>query len=268
MRTYIKQSLYAVPFFVSAELFSQQQITGFITDSGRENINPVLVINVSSLKSTLSDPSGKFTIEASENNELRFVKEGYYRLDKKIGKDDFNSPLIISLAKAEIEIPEVKITFKPTGNLERDSKKLGESRKLSALKSDLENYMKAPLNEPLPDNSISKTFKPDYTAGQVSVLGVLDAAVGLFRKATQPEITKANYTETQDFLRRVKLEIDLEFLRKYGMDEEQIDHFLIYANDSRLMAKKYRKNFKIDVVEYELKVAFAEYKKTRKLGSI
>ncbi|MCT2408077.1 hypothetical protein NZD88_11050 [Chryseobacterium antibioticum] len=268
MRTYIKQSLYTVPLFVSAEFFSQQQATGIVTDNSKSNINPVLIINVSNQKSTLSDASGKFSIEASENDELRFVKEGYYRLDKKMGKENFSSPLMVSLEKVEIEIPEVKITYKPTGNLERDNKHLNESRKVVSLRSELDEYMKSPMNEALPDNTISKTFKQDYGAGQVSILGVLDAAVGLFKKATELKITKANFTETQDFIKRVKQEADLTFLTKYGMDEEQIDQFLLYANDTRTMAKKFRKNFKIDVVEYELRVAFAEYKKTRKLDNL
>ncbi|MCT2562945.1 hypothetical protein [Chryseobacterium herbae] len=268
MRTYIKQSLYAVPLFMSAELFSQQQVTGVVTDNSKTNINPVLIVNISSQKSALSDTSGKFSIEASENDELRFVKEGYYRIDKKMKKEDFSSPLMISFERVEIEIPEVKIVYKPTGNLERDNKHLNESRKMVSLRSELDEYMKSPMNEAVPDNAISKTFKPDYNAGQVSILGVLDAAVGLFKKATELKITKANYKETQDFIQRIKNEIDLQFLKKYGMDEEQIDAFLIYANDTRTMAKKFRKNFKADVVEYELKVAFAEYKKTRKVSNI
>ncbi|NML70316.1 hypothetical protein HHL23_10955 [Chryseobacterium sp. RP-3-3] len=268
MRTYIKQSLYTVPLFISAEFFSQQQATGIVTDNGKSNINPVLIINVSNQKSTLSDASGKFSIEASENDELRFVKEGYYRMDKKMGKENFNSPLMVSLEKVEIEIPEVKITYKPTGNLERDNKHLNESRKVVSLRSELDEYMKSPMNEALPDNTISKSFKQDYGAGQVSILGVLDAAVGLFKKATELKITKANFTETQDFIKKVKQEADLTFLTKYGMGEEQIDQFLLYANDTRTMAKKFRKNFKIDVVEYELRVAFAEYRKTRKLDNL
>jgi len=257
-----------IPFFISMEIFAQQQVTGIVTDNSKQNINPVLIINVSNRKSTLSDASGNFTIEASENDELRFVKEGYYRFDKKIKQEDFSSPLMISLEKTEIEIPEVKIAYKPTGNLERDNRHLNESRKVVSLRSELDEYMKSPLNEALPDNTVSKTFKPDYNAGQVSILGVLDAAVGLFKKATELKITKANFTETQNFLKRVKEEIDLQFLRKYGMDEEQIDHFLIYANDTRMMAKKYRKDFKADTVEYELRVAFAEYRKTRKLDNL
>lgn len=268
MKTYIKQSLYTIPFFVSAEFFSQQQVTGIVTDNGKSNINPVLVINVSNQKSTLSDASGRFSIEASENDEIRFVKEGYYRFDKIMIKEDFNSPLMITLEKREIEIPEVKITYKPTGNLEKDNNHLNESRKIVSLRSELDEYMKSPLNEALPDNTVSKTFKQDYGAGQVNLLGVLDAAVGLFKKATELKITKANFTETQDFIKRVKQEADLTFLKKYGMDEERIDQFLLYANDTRMMAKKYRKNFKIDVVEYELRVAFAEYKKTRKLDNL
>ncbi|MDP9958236.1 hypothetical protein [Chryseobacterium lathyri] len=269
MRIYFKQSLYGIPFFISAGIFAQQQVTGMVTDNSKKNINPVLIINVSNQKSTLSDASGNFTLEASENDELRFVKEGYYRFDKKMRKEDFNSPLMISLDNTEIEIPEVNITYKPTGNLERDNRHLNESRKAVSLRSELDEYMKSPLNAPLPDNTVSKTFTgQDYKTGQVSILGVLDAAVGLFKKATELKITKANFTETQDFLKRVKEEIDLQFLRKYGMDEEQIDHFLIYANDTRMMAKKYRKKFKADIVEYELKVAFAEYKKTHKLGNI
>lgn len=268
MRTYIKQVFCIIPFFISMEIFAQQQVTGIVTDNSKQNINPVLIINVSNRKSTLSDASGNFTIEASENDELRFVKEGYYRFDKKIKQEDFSSPLMISLEKTEIEIPEVKIAYKPTGNLERDNSHLNESRKVVSLRSELDEYMKSPLNEALPDNTVSKTFKPDYNAGQVSILGVLGAAVGLFKKATELKITKANFTETQNFLKRVKEEIDLQFLRKYGMDEEQIDHFLIYANDTRMMAKKYRKDFKADTVEYELRVAFAEYRKTRKLDNL
>ncbi|SHE81747.1 carboxypeptidase-like regulatory domain-containing protein [Chryseobacterium vrystaatense] len=269
MRTYIKQSLYVVLFFLSAEFFSQQSITGIVTDNSKTNINQVLIINVSNQKSTLSDASGKFSIDASEDDELRFVKEGYYRFDKKVVNENFNTPLIINLEKVEIEIPEVKITYRPTGNLERDSKHLNESRKVVALRSELDEYMKSPLIDALPDNTVSKTFKgPDYGVGQVSLLGVLDAAVGLFKKATELKITKADYTETQNFIRRVKNEVDLQFLKKYGMDEERIDKFLVYANDTRMMAKKYRKNFKIDVVEFELRAAFAEYKKTNKLDSI
>lgn len=50
------------------------------------------------------------------------------------------------------------------------------------------------------------------------------------------------------------------------MGEEQIDAFLLYANKTRLLAKKHRKDFKNDVVKMELMIAFAEYRKMNKLS--
>ncbi|PTT19918.1 hypothetical protein DBR28_21085 [Chryseobacterium sp. HMWF028] len=263
---YIRKSLFIVPFCIASGMWAQQKISGKVITASELDLTPTLVVNVSSGKSLLSDMSGKFEIEAKENDEIRFVKEGYYRVDKKIAGDDFNSPLNIILKRMEIQIPEVKIKYKPTGNLAKDNQHLNESRKLQSLKSDLEDYMKSPLYQPLPNNSISKTFTGhDFNAGQVNVLGVLSAVAGLVKKATKPKITKANYNETQDFLKRIKNQINLSFLTKYGMDEEQIDSFLLYAEKTRSLAKRFRKDFQISDVEYELKVAFAEYSKTNKL---
>ncbi|WP_232509146.1 hypothetical protein [Chryseobacterium sp. StRB126] len=253
---------------VSTAVFSQQKVTGLVTDNSNVNINPVLIINVSKNASVLSDASGNFVINADENDEIRAIKEGYYRASKKIVKEDFNTPMLMILQKAEIQIPEVKIAFKPTGNLEKDSKRLNESQKLRSLKSEMSKYMKSPLNEPLPDKSISKTFTGhDYKVGQVDVLGVIGKAVNLITNANKPKITKANYIEFQDFMVQLKNEVNLDFLRKYGMEDEQIDAFLLYAEETRYLSKKFRKDFNKDVLRFELQVAFAEYRKLNKLDA-
>jgi hypothetical protein len=262
----IEKGLLLVIFCIASGLWGQQKISGKVITGNELDLTPVLVVNISNSKSMLSDMSGRFEIEAKENDEIRFVKEGYYRVDRKITGEDMNAPLNIIMKRMEIQIPEVKITYKPTGNLAKDNQHLNESRKIQSLKSDLESYMKSPLIQALPNNTISKTFTGhDFNAGQVNVLGVLSAVAGLVKKATKPKITKANYNETQDFLKRVKNQINLSFLKKYGMDEEQIDSFLLYAEKTRSLAKRFRKDFQINDVEYELKVAFAEYSKTNKL---
>lgn len=264
----IRKSLYIIPCFAFADLFSQQKITGKIVDENNRNVSSVLVVNISADKKAQSDASGYFVIDAQEKDDVRFVKDGYYRSDKKITKENINSPLNITLIKAETLIPEVVITYKTTGNLAKDSKHFEGSKKEASLNSSMEEYMRSPLNEPLPDNSISKTFKGhDFSVGQVDMVKLIGAAVGLVKKVTQPKITKANYYETQSFINRVKTTINFDFLYKYGMTEEQIDAFLLYANDTRYLAKKYRKNFDIDTVETELRVAFSEYKKTHKVGN-
>lgn len=96
--------------------------------------------------------------------------------------------------------------------------------------------------------------------------GYFNLAKGLLKKATEPKITKPTFNETQNFIGEVKSRINLNFLTKYGMTDEQIDHFLLYANDTRQMAKKYRKTFDIVEIESELKVAFSLYHKTHKIG--
>ena len=259
---YTRKVLFLVLFCIASVLWAQQKISGKVITGNELDLTPVLVVNISAGKSMLSDMSGKFEIEAKENDEIRFVKEGYYRVDKKITSEEMNSPLNITLKRMEIQIPEVKITYKPTGNLAKDNQHLNESRKLQSLKSDMEEYMKSPLNQPLPTNAISKTFTGhDFNAGQVNLFGVFNAV----KKLAKPKVTKANYNETQDFLKRVRNEVNLSFLKKYGMDEEQIDTFLLYAEKTRSLAKRYRKDFEISVVEYELKIAFGEYSKMNKL---
>ncbi|KAA2215403.1 hypothetical protein FW780_21650 [Chryseobacterium sediminis] len=263
---YIKRFLFLVLFCITSGLWAQQKISGKVITGDEFDLTPVLIVNISEDKSILSDMSGKFEIDAKENDEIRFVKEGYYRVDKKITIEEFDSPLNIILKRIEIQIPEVKITYKPTGNLAKDNQRLNESRKLQSLKSDMEDYMKSPLNQPLPTNTVSKTFTGhDYNVGQVNLFGVFNAVSGLVKKVTKPKITKANYNETQNFLKRVRNQINLNFLKKYGMDEEQIDAFLLYAEKTRSLAKRYRKDFQIDVIEYELKIAFGEYSKMNKL---
>ncbi|PZU26704.1 MAG: hypothetical protein DI622_00240, partial [Chryseobacterium sp.] len=89
---------------------------------------------------------------------------------------------------------------------------------------------------------------------------------GLAKKATKPKITKPNFYETQNFLQRIKNEVDLSFLEKYGMDEEQVDKFLVYAEKIKMLSKRYRKDFKQGAIYYELRAAFAEYQKINKLS--
>ncbi|THV56062.1 carboxypeptidase-like regulatory domain-containing protein [Chryseobacterium candidae] len=258
----IKRVLFLVLFCIASEFWGQQKISGNVITGDDLDLAPVLVVNISENRSVLSDMSGKFEIEAKENDEIRFVKEGYYRVDKKLTREEINAPFNIMLKKMEIQIPEVTIKYRPTGDLAKDNQHYNESRKLQALKSDMEDYMRSPLNQPLPDNTVSKTFTGhDFNAGQVNLFGVFNAV----KKLAQPKVTKANYNETQDFLKRVRNEVNLNFLKKYGMDEEQIDAFLLYADKTRSLAKRYRKDFSITVVEYELKVAFGEYSKTHKL---
>lgn len=256
-----------ISVFCFGLLFSQQKISGTITDNDHVNVGSVLVFNVTKNVRSSSDVLGKFTIEADENDEVRFVKEGFYRTDKIINKESLNSLINIILLRAETLIPEVTIEYKPSGNLEKDSKHYSDSRKVASLKSSMDAYLKTPMSVPIPVNEIPKTFQShDFNAGHVNLFKVFGEAVRLVKKASAPKITAPTYGETQSFLMRIKSEIDLSFLTRLGMNEERIDHFLLYAERVNHLSKRFRKNFKPIEIEYELKTAFTEYAKLNKLS--
>lgn len=263
---FIKIFIVALSLIASPN-FAQQKVFGKISDDQQLGLPSVLVFNYTKNIRSTSDLYGNFSIEADENDELRFVKESYYRTDKIIKKEIDEKPMYVVLLRAETLIPEVEIEYRPTGNLERDNKHYNDSKKVAKLKSSMEEYMKAPMPAPLPKSEIPKTFQGhDFNAGYVNPIKVIAEAVRLVKKASAPQISAPTYNETQDFLKRVKNEVDLSFLTKYGMNEEGIDHFLYYAERVNRLSKRFRKTFKAMEIEYELRGAFNEYSKLNKLS--
>lgn len=183
MKTNFTKSLIIVFSFIVAQISGQQKVFGKITDDQQLGLNAVLVLNVTKNIRSASDISGNFTIEAEKNDEVRFIKESYYRTDKIIKKESFNHQMNVVLLRVETLIPEVKIEYKPSGNLERDNKHMSDSRKVAKLKSSMEEYIKAPMSVPIPKNEVPKTFQGhDFNAGQVNVIKVIGEAVRLIKK--------------------------------------------------------------------------------------
>ncbi|MEF9479664.1 hypothetical protein OWR28_19755 [Chryseobacterium sp. 1B4] len=96
---YISRAFFLVLFCITSGLWGQQKVSGKVITGDEMDLTPVLIVNISAGKSILSNMSGTFEIEAKENDEIRFVKEGYYRVDKKITKEDISSPFNIILKK-------------------------------------------------------------------------------------------------------------------------------------------------------------------------
>lgn len=265
----MKTKLFFLIFLtVSISSFSQEYIFGKVSSEFGSELLDVVVINTRTDEKIVTDKNGNYMIAAKASDEIRFIKSGYERFEVKISKENYTAPLNISLSKVPYEIPVVELAFKPTGNLKKDSKFLDPPKKVVALNSSLDSYMTKPLLEVAPKLTTPSAFRThDFNAGQGNILGVISAVIGLVNKATKEPLTKANYAETQRFFSRIKLEIDLSFYTKQGWDEEEIDRFLIYADQSYELAKKYRKNFDLSKIDEAMKLAFKEYVKTRKIKS-
>ena len=265
----MKRKLLFIALLVcSFSVFSQEYIFGKVKSEFGNELFETVVINTRTDEKVLTDKDGNYMIYAKPTDQLRFVKSGYERTDVKITIQNYSSSLNVSLSKSPFIIPEVEIAFHPTGNLKKDSRALDQPKKVVALNSSLNSYMMTPLTEVAPKLSTPSAFaQPNYNAGQADLLKLASALSGLFNKATQQPLTKANDAETQEFYRRIKTTMDLSFYTNQGWDEEEIDRFLIYADRSYELAKKYRKSFDVAQISAEMKMAYAEYIKTRKIGS-
>lgn len=249
-------------------LYSQEYIFGKVSTELGDKLPDAVVINMRTDEKIVSDRDGNFMIAAKNGDEIRVLKNSYDRFVVRISNENFLKPLNISLSKAPYLIEEIELAFQATGNLKKDVKSLDPPKRVVALNSSMDAYMKSPLHEVRPKLSTPSAFaQPNYNAGQVSILGLASAVSSLFNKATQQPLTKANYAETQDFYRRIKTTMDLSFYISQGWDEEEIDRFLIYADQSYELAKKFRKNFDAAEISQSMRLAYKEYVKTRKVKS-
>lgn len=135
----MKKLLSVTLLFISHFIFSQQIRGRIVSDSVAAN--QVLVVNISSQEKTYSDSKGQFFINANIGDELRFIKLGYERKVINVKNDN---ELLINLIKLTIEIEEVEVKKKLSGNLSKDSKLFDENRKKVTLDNDLKVYFEAP----------------------------------------------------------------------------------------------------------------------------
>jgi hypothetical protein len=254
--------IFLIFVFIFLKYNAQQYVFGKISDDSAVELNGVMVMNMRTESTTFSDGIGNYMIAALPTDEIRFIRLNFQRTSVKLSAENFTKPLDIVMQHDLILIPEVEIGFHPTGNLKKDSKMLDISPKIASLNSEMNAYMRMKPTEVLPKNTIPSAFsRPDITAGTVDFIGLLGAAVGLTKKAVEPKITQATYAETQAFYRNIKQNIDLTYYRDHGLDEYQLEEFLIYADKKYELAKNYRKKFNKEEINGYLRMAFVEYLK-------
>lgn len=261
--------LFALLLFSGPFLFAQKQyVIGNVKNEVQNNVPQTYIYNTRTEELVITDNFGDFIISALPTDELRIVKGGFERISLRVSPENYTKPLQLILSKIPFEIEEVTIAFKPTGNLKKDLAYFKTSAKTEKLNADLNKYVMTPSTVVAPKLSMPSAFAPpNYNAGQVNLVGIASALSELFGKAKNAAPTTANYAETQDFFRRVKTSLNMQFYATRGFTERDIDAFLIYADDNYSLAKKYRKNFDVQAIELAMKLAYKEFIKTHKLGS-
>lgn len=249
-------------------IFAQQKyVMGNIKNDLGDHLSNIYIYNPRTEELALSDISGNYIIQAIPTDEIRIIKKGYERKSIRLSDIDFTKSVDITLEKLPFEIEEVEIGFHPTGNLKKDLAYFKTSEKTSNLNNEMTNYMKTPITTVVPKNTVPKDFAPNSNEGQINLLGVADAVSKLFQKKSKSNPETPNYSEIQDFYRRVKDVIDMQYFKNYGLSDYDFEIFLAYADQTQSLTKKFHKNFNKFAIETELKIALVEYLKKHKTDS-
>lgn len=135
-----KIGCFFVLLFITQNLFSQEYIFGKIISEQNIELTGVLVINTRTDEKAYSDSDGNFMITAKNNDNLRFVKQRFDRVTYNVKQENFKNTLKITLTKSAVEIQEVELKAKLTGNLKEDAKRVEPVRK-TKLNKEISKYI-------------------------------------------------------------------------------------------------------------------------------
>ncbi|WP_315056354.1 hypothetical protein [Chryseobacterium indoltheticum] len=139
----MKFKLLFILFFVSLiQMNAQNYIFGKISSEDLHEVPNVTVINMRTNEQALTNRDGHFMVSGREGDILRFFKNGFERIDRKVSKENLESPMNVQLRRAAELIAEVEIKKGLSGDLKIDSKTLNAPRKVEKLKAEINNYLK------------------------------------------------------------------------------------------------------------------------------
>jgi hypothetical protein len=195
-------------------------------------------------------------------NLTKFKKGTIIEVEKN---NDFLTPMSFQLIRVPIEIKEVQLVTKLTGDLRKDSKTSSSSQKVVALNEDIEEYIKTHPEEKKEKKVTKSMFDlPDIYQGQINLLGVGTGGGGgvlgvIIGKIVKKDNHTLNFSEIDDFHKRIKENINEFYFFKQGLDEYELQSYIIYADEKLKLAKKYYKNFNKEDIEKQLKILLPEY---------
>lgn len=127
-------------FFI--QINAQSYIFGKISSEDLTEVPAVTVINMRTNEQVFTNRDGHFMVSGREGDILRFFKSGYDRIDRKVSKENVESPMNVQLTRTAQLIAEVEIKKGLSGDLKIDSKTLNPPAKVQKLKSEMNAYLK------------------------------------------------------------------------------------------------------------------------------
>ncbi|SHM35718.1 hypothetical protein SAMN05444407_113111 [Chryseobacterium contaminans] len=221
--TYWKKGVIFLILLCSNFLFSQQTVTGRIMDDNGESLKAVTIVNMSTDKKAYSDSQGIFSIEANPNDELRFVKEDFRRVSRRVLTDGINPQLLITLFQIPKDVGEVKIVKKLSGDLEQDSRIVTKVDKGEQVKQAV--GLPEPVGKMREKPAEVKSVLLPMLLGNLNVQGVYDLISGKARKQKR----QYRYDDLQEHIAWVRGRVEDDYFVKAGIPADKISEFIEFS---------------------------------------
>lgn len=248
----MKEILFFILFVLPIGICSQT-ITGKIVVDQQTPLPSVLVININTNGRTLSDSEGHFSIAASINDELRFVKQGYERSMVKISSS--NSSVYVNMLPSYKDIEEVKVNpIKLTGDINKDAALLAKKDKVEELQTAI-GVPKAPEKPRERPAELVKNVLLPIIVGQLDVQALYDVASGKARR--QKHLYKLE--DQQSDVQWMRKRIEKDYFINVGIPENKISEFIEFAFSQNPKIRTYVKANNMGGVLAEMEPAFEIY---------
>ena len=227
-------SLFSFLFSIS---LCSQEVSGTVTDEDQNPISAVLVFNMKTEQKVYTTLNGEFTIAASSNHELRFIKNGFERSSKILNAQDFRSPLSIIIVRSVQEIEEVKIpAIRLTGDLQQDSRNLTRFDKVAQLRRE--------VGAPAPPEKPRETpadFKNDVLLPLLGLSLKPQAIYNLISGDARRKKAQYRYDDLQDNILWIRRKVGDDYFVKMEIPAERISEFLQFSIGLKPEIKSYIK---------------------------
>lgn len=239
----------------STTLFSQK-VSGTLTDEDQNPIPVVLVFNMKTEQKAYTNLNGEFIIDASANDELRFIRQGFERSSKVLTSQDFYTPFSVIIFRTVQEIEEVKVpAVRLTGDLNQDSRNLTKFDKVANLQRE--------LGVPGPPEKPRET--PPPTVEQVGVLKFVRSNLNFFTlyKNVSGDARRMRqlykYEDLQDNIEWIRGKVGDEYFVKMEIPQDKIPEFLQFSIGIKPEINKYIKARNLSKVLFILEETLPQY---------
>lgn len=210
-----------VLLFSVISMVLSQTVRGKVTDEDGVVLPAVTVINISSDKKTYTDAAGTFSIDASAQDEIRFVRPGFERASIRTGQNS-SEELDIKLIRTAREIEEVKVP-NITGDLTKDARSVAKADKGRAVQDAV--GLPQPTGKMREKPAEVKQVLVPILLGQLNVQGMYDLISGKARKQKR----QYRYDDLQEDVLWIRDRVEDDYFTKEGIPEERISEFIAFS---------------------------------------